>query len=213
MDLHLKNLRPDYLPEIRWSESEIWDKNITWNSGEIIVIRGESGRGKSTLLRILYGLEHRYQGRLIWGGSAIEPFRIKPWPILRRKHLSVILQDFYLLKELNGWQQLQLIPGAQKAWQKSIIEEYCQELSIADCMERPLATWSKGQQQRMAIVRALASPADWILADEPFSHLDQNNTQKAVSLILQHCAQKKCGWILTHLDEWSDSIPNHCYKI
>jgi len=200
MDLHLSSLRPDFLSSQVYEESDLWDKKITWHAGSSIGIYGPSGRGKSTFLRILYGLEQKYAGSFSWGTDEIRKEQIDPWPRLRRSHLSIVLQDFHLLPELNGWQQLELLPGFKKEALATEIDFYCQHLDIGHCMDRPLSTWSKGQQQRMAIVRALASPAEWILMDEPFSHLDQKNTEKAAELIDGIARKWKCGYILTHLN-------------
>jgi putative ABC transport system ATP-binding protein len=68
-------------------------------------------------------------------------------------------------------------------------------------MQQQCGLCSYGEQQRIAIIRALIQPFEWLLMDEPFSHLDENNTAKAAALIADECSQRNAGFIITDLDD------------
>ena len=89
----------------------------------------------------------------------------------------------------------------------AVIDQMADRLGISNIMDQPAAICSYGEQQRIAIIRALVQPFSWLLMDEPFSHLDNANTQKAVDLIGEECTKRKAGFILTDLDE--DTLFNY----
>jgi putative ABC transport system ATP-binding protein len=90
----------------------------------------------------------------------------------------------------------------------AMLNEMIEQLGIGHIMQRSTAICSYGEQQRIAIIRALVQPFDLLLMDEPFSHLDQINTKKAASLIADACKLRGAGFILTDLDE-DDNFDYH----
>jgi putative ABC transport system ATP-binding protein len=76
-----------------------------------------------------------------------------------------------------------------------------EQLGITKILHQRAGICSYGEQQRIAIIRALMQPFEWLLMDEPFSHLDQENTRKAAALITEECNKRNAGFILTDLDD------------
>ncbi len=76
-----------------------------------------------------------------------------------------------------------------------------EKLGIASILHQRAGLCSYGEQQRIAIIRALVQPFSWLMMDEPFSHLDIANTKKAAALIAEECRKRNAGFLLTDLDE------------
>jgi putative ABC transport system ATP-binding protein len=82
-----------------------------------------------------------------------------------------------------------------------MIDSMAEELGISHILDQKAGLCSYGEQQRIAIIRALIQPFEWLFMDEPFSHLDIENTRKAVALIESECIKRKAGFIITDLDD------------
>ncbi len=192
---------PDFLEPAVVEASEVWGEALTWEPGQRIAVRGPSGRGKSSLIRILSGREARYSGNLSIGGHAVLPGQVKPWPLLRREVLSAVFQDMHLFPELTGWENLGALPSRAPGLDDARLRDWAERLDIVELLERPAAEGSQGQRQRLAILRGLAAPCQWLLLDEPFSHLDKTSTERAQSLITEQQSERGFGCILTFLDD------------
>ncbi|HMP94224.1 MAG TPA: ATP-binding cassette domain-containing protein, partial [Phnomibacter sp.] len=83
----------------------------------------------------------------------------------------------------------------------SAITQMAEQLGVSHVLHQRASTCSYGEQQRIAIIRALMQPFSWLLMDEPFSHLDKENTTKAAALIAEECAKRGAGFLLTDLDD------------
>jgi putative ABC transport system ATP-binding protein len=82
-----------------------------------------------------------------------------------------------------------------------VIDDMSDALGISSILDQRAGLCSYGEQQRIAIIRALMQPFDWLLMDEPFSHLDAENTKKAALIIQNECKKRNAGFLLTDLDE------------
>ena len=89
-------------------------------------------------------------------------------------------------------------------YDEKIIDTMAERLGITHILNQTAATCSYGEQQRIAIIRSLMQPFEWLIMDEPFSHLDEANTAKAAALIDEECKKRNAGFILTDLDEDSN---------
>ena len=199
-DLTLKALRPTYLDEAVCAASCCWGETLTWKEGARVGVQGPSGQGKSTLIRILCGIETAYTGSFAYGSTEVVRGRVASWPRLRSQVVSVVLQDLRLVPEWSGEENLRLVPVWADGVDRATINDWSERLEIQELLGRAVETWSKGQAQRLAILRALISPARWLLLDEPFSHLDALRTREAVTLIEDVSEARGQGWVVTHLD-------------
>ena len=89
----------------------------------------------------------------------------------------------------------------QPFYESNVIDIMAEQLGITSILNQKAATCSYGEQQRIAIIRSLVQPFYWLIMDEPFSHLDKNNIDKATALIEAECKKRKAGFILTDLED------------
>lgn len=201
MNLTLQQLSPTPLRDkIRPNSSDIWMKDIVLKQGEQIFIQAPSGTGKTTLVHILYGLRKDYEGEMLWGDDVIATMDGEQLAYMRATYVSVVFQDLRLFPELTVWENLELKRQLTNTIPQDRVETMLAALGIADKKDSLAKTLSYGEQQRVAIIRALLQPFDWLLMDEPFSHLDHVNIEKAASLISEVVAINKAGILLADLE-------------
>lgn len=197
MRIEIDRVRPRFLADPVVERSEIWGRSHVLAPGCRWVVHGPSGRGKSTFLRILFGLERRFSGTLSIDGEPVsgEPFRL--WPRLRFRSIAFVPQEFLLFGDSDGWANLARLPRHAENVDADRIAAWADRLGILPQMARPTDTWSLGQRQRLAILRALAAPFSFLLLDEPFSNLDPDSAESALGLVEEVSAEREAGWILT----------------
>lgn len=181
--------------------SEVWLQKLLFTSPEYISIQAPSGTGKTTLIHYLCGLRHDYEGSVKWNNEDISNKNSEEIAQLRSREISVIFQDMRLFPELTAWENLEIKRGITDTTAPNDVAEWMNRLGIGDKKNSLVKTMSYGEQQRLAIVRALLQPFSFLLMDEPFSHLDQKNTALAATLILELVQQNNAGLLLADLDE------------
>ncbi len=202
MQLSLQGVVPVPLREkINTYQSGIWNGSRDFKQGEYIFIQAPSGTGKTTLVHILYGLRKDYEGHVGWDNTDITTADSETMARLRAGSLSVIFQDMRLFPELTAWQNIDLKRRLTKSVTEQQAMEWMDRLGLNDKKSSLARTLSYGEQQRVAIIRALVQPFEWLLMDEPFSHLDHVNIDKARALIAEVVKQRSAGMILADLDE------------
>jgi len=202
LSLHFQGLIPIPLRErLQSRESEIWLQEIQWTAAEQIFLQAPSGTGKTTLLHILYGLRNDYEGQVRWGSGVIRTMDPEQLASLRQKEISVIFQDLRLFPTLTTWENLEIKRMLTNTISQEEVRSWMDRLGIADRTEQAAATLSYGEQQRVAILRALLQPFSWLLMDEPFSHLDAHNTQLASKLIQEVVTRNQGAFLLLDLDD------------
>lgn len=203
MKIQLQQLVPVPLKE-KFSQrtSDIWNTSITFHEGEWIKIVAPSGTGKTTLMNILYKVRHDYEGSVKWNDQDLKNISGDELAQLRQQNVSVIFQDLRLFENLTARENIELNRVLQKPYYEAgMIDEMADKVGIAHILNQRAGVCSYGEQQRIAIIRALVQPFEWLIMDEPFSHLDIANTQKAANLIAVECKKRKAGFVLTDLDE------------
>jgi putative ABC transport system ATP-binding protein len=203
MQIQLQQVVPVPLKE-KFSQrrSDIWNTNITFDAGDWIKIVAPSGTGKTTLLNILYKVRHDYEGAVQWDNRDLKNISGDHLAKLRQQHVSVIFQDLRLFENLTARENIELNRVLQQPfYEAAMIDEMAGLLGITHILNQRAGVCSYGEQQRIAIIRALVQPFEWLIMDEPFSHLDIANTRKAADLIAMECKKRKAGFVLTDLDE------------
>ncbi len=213
MQFQLKHIVPTPLKDIfSQRQSDIWNKDITFLKEEYIKIKAPSGTGKTTFIHILYKLRHDFEGHVLYDSTNIVEIKKDELAIIRQQKISIIFQDLRLFPNLTAAENIELKRVMQTPiYEKNIIHEMAEKLGIVHILKQKAGLCSYGEQQRIAIIRALVQPFDWLLMDEPFSHLDEQNTHKAAWLISEECAKRKAGFIITDLDE--DNHFNYTKKL
>jgi putative ABC transport system ATP-binding protein len=203
MQLHIDSIVPVPLKEKFSNRSSgIWNKKISFAVGEWIKIVAPSGTGKTTLMNIVYKLRHDYEGSVSWDNANLKSITRDELAALRQLKVSVIFQDLRLFENLTARENIELNRVLQKPFYESgRIDEMAEMLGITHILNQRAGVCSYGEQQRIAILRALVQPFEWLMMDEPFSHLDIANINKAATLIAGECKKRSAGFVLTDLDE------------
>jgi putative ABC transport system ATP-binding protein len=200
MHLHLNNLLPTYFDEERKRTSEIWGKELHFKKGEYIKIVAPSGSGKTSLMSFLYGTRNDYNGRISYNGKNIRDFSIEDFANSRKDEVSIVFQDLRLFAEQTVFENLEIKRQLDPFHPSEKIKEMLERLGIGSKLNSKCKTCSYGEQQRVAIIRSLLQPFDFLLLDEPFSHLDENNSQKAMQLMLEEAEKRKAAIIFADLE-------------
>ena len=207
MRLSLQGVIPRPLREkVDTYASGIWKSNVSLQTclpvggGEYVFVQAPSGTGKTTLIHILYGLRKDYDGQVQWDSTTLQKANEEELAQLRTNGVSVIFQDMRLFPELTAWENIDIKRQLTNTVTEQQAMEWMQRLGIADKKNSLGATLSYGEQQRVAIIRALLQPFSWLLMDEPFSHLDHANIEKAITLISEVVRQNNAGMLLADLD-------------
>jgi lipoprotein-releasing system ATP-binding protein len=170
--------------------------------GKITLIVGASGAGKSTLLHLLGGLDRPDNGKIYFGNENILTFSDDKLAKFRNKNIGFVFQFHHLLPEFTAAENIaipQMIFG--KSLDKSLkrADELLREVGLFERKDHKPAELSGGEQQRVAVARALANDPSIILADEPTGNLDSANSQVISDLIVQlNSKYKKTFVIVTH---------------
>ena len=182
-------------------ESDVWGKEVAFEQGVNCHVCAPSGTGKTTLSHILYGLRHDYDGEVLLGDVKAKSLSPDQWSALRQTELSIIYQDLKLLEEYTGFENIQIKNRLTNFFTPAEIEACADQLGIARLLGKACKQMSRGERQRVCILRALSQPFKWLILDEAFSHLDEANTNKAIALINDIAARNKAGVIACNLFE------------
>lgn len=199
MIIQLNNVLPHPLKEYGHSKESVWKNNITLDSKHKSLLNASSGRGKSTFASVLYGLRNDYTGEIKINEKDIRENNLDQWIELRRIKLSAVFQDLQLFGDLTTIENLMLKNELTNHQSKERIIQMLNLLGLGDKINQTCKTLSFGQQQRVAIIRSLLQPFEYLILDEPFSHLDDDNATIALQLINEETTSNKAGYILTTL--------------
>lgn len=199
MQIRLQNLAPSFFSEEKITGSQIWGKSVTIQKGEHLHVVAPSGSGKTSLTHFLYGIRIDYNGSIFFDNENIVSFTPEKLAMWRANHISIVFQDMRLFTDQTVFQNLEIKRILQPYHPKDKIFEMAEKLGIQTKLDKLCSTCSYGEQQRIAIIRSLLQPFDFLLLDEPFSHLDDGNTEKAMALIEEETAIRNAGIILNDL--------------
>ncbi|MFT4760658.1 MAG: putative ABC transport system ATP-binding protein [Paraglaciecola sp.] len=202
--IHLNNIKPIPLIETPGGispASDTFGQQLTFQRHKKYLVIAPSGKGKSTLLHIIYGLRNDFEGNLVIDEKPVANFEYDDWSELRQDKLSIIFQDLRLFPALTAMENIQLKANLKNFKTEAEIKKMAIQLEVEHLLEKQAKTLSYGQRQRVAIIRALCQPFDFLLLDEPFSHLDALNVKVASDLIETEVNKQKSGLILVSLEE------------
>ena len=199
MTLEFKTVLPHPLRDYQHAGDSVWKNTFTLDFPAKIMLNASSGKGKSTFVNTVYGVRHDYDGTVLLNGKDLKTLSLHEWIELRKNKLSVVFQDLQLFGDLTAWENLQLKNNLTNHRSEDEITAMMVRLGIGDKKNQSCKTLSLGQQQRVAIIRCLLQPFELLLMDEPFSHLDEENSRIALELICQETDRNKGGFVLTSL--------------
>lgn len=199
MQITIKQLAPAFLEKEKIHRSEIWNKDISFSKGEKIQLVAPSGSGKTSFVHFLYGMRKDYTGAVLFNGKEISNMNPEQTAAMRSGQLSIVFQDLRLFIDHSALENIS-IKRALEPFGEDRISEMAEKLGIVSKLQQAAGICSYGERQRIAIIRALQQPFDFIVLDEPFSHLDEANSKKALALIEEEAAKRNAGIILADLE-------------
>ena len=181
--LECKNLTKDYYSGENVIKA-VDNANLTFEQGEFTAITGPSGSGKSTLLHVLSSLENPTSGEVIYNGESLKKYNDNQLSILRRRRFGFVFQAYNLVQELTGMENI-LLPVMldKKTPDEAYLNKLIEVLGIGDRIGHLPSAMSGGQQQRIAIARALANKPSILFADEPTGNLDGKSGREVLALL------------------------------
>ena len=199
MQIKLQQVIPVFIEKEKTDRSQVWGEAVVFNKASNVQIVAPSGSGKTSLVHFLYGLRKDYDGTILYDNNDIRNFDVEKFSSWRQQYISVIFQDLRLFSEQTVFENINIKRVLNPFHTEDKIQAMAERLGIGNKLSKPLKTCSYGEQQRIAIIRSLMQPFDFLLADEPFSHLDENNRVKAMELVQEEADARNAGIILADL--------------
>ena len=193
--------------------SDIWHRDLIFRKGERCLIEAASGTGKSSLCSYLYGYRGDYEGIITFDGKNIRSLDTAGWTTLRRRSLSLLFQELRLFPELTALENVLLKNRLSGYKSRQEILTLFEAADIADKVNEKTGILSFGQQQRVAFIRCLCQPFDFILLDEPVSHLDENNARILARLLEEEAGRQGAGILVTSIGKALPLSYDHTYKL
>jgi putative ABC transport system ATP-binding protein len=192
------------------------DVNLSYAQGEIIAILGKSGSGKSTLLNLISGIDRVDCGEIYLGDLCLTGMNDQARTLFRRKQIGFVFQFFNLIPTLTVWENLVLpleLNGSLDAFHTAQAVTLLEEVGLADRRKSFPDRLSGGEQQRLAIGRALVHDPSLLLADEPTGNLDEETGMHILELLERLTRKARKNMILvTHSPE-AASIADRTFRM
>ena len=209
----LRNTLPDVFLQRADIQSDVWLQEVVFEKEKNYLVEANSGTGKSSLCSYIYGFRKDYQGNIFFNQTNIHDLSIRQWVEQRKGHLSLMWQELRLFLELTAMENV-LIKNKLTDYQKrKTIDEWFERLGIADKRDALVGRMSFGQQQRVALIRALCQPFDFILVDEPISHLDDSNSRIMADMLVEEAKRQGAGVIATSIGKRIELNYDEQYKL
>jgi len=184
------------MSELEVSGSDIYlQKNIVFEKGKKYLLKANSGHGKSSVLNFIYACNNNFEGEIVFEG-----YSFKSLIENRRTKLSYVFQDFKLFSKLTLWENIKIKNNLTNHKTDKEIKVLIERLGLSHKNDQLVKTLSLGQRQRVSIIRALCQPFNFLLLDEPFSHLDENNIKILTNIIDEELKLQQAGFIMTTLN-------------
>ena len=179
--------------------SDIWKQDVTFEKGKRYLVEANSGTGKSSLCSYIYGYRHDYQGQILFDGEDIRRYAVAKWTDIRKNHFALLWQELRMFPELTALKNVQIKNCLTRFQKKKQTLEWFDMLGITEKLNAKVECLSYGQQQRVALVRALCQPFDFLLLDEPVSHLDDSNSEIMERVVMAEVKRQGAGVIATSI--------------
>lgn len=199
MNISLRNVIPDPLADDDLSDSQIWATEQSIDARSFTLVTSASGKGKTSLASFLYGIRKDFAGTIAFDNASVGTFNLDKWAELRKKTISFMFQKLAIFPELSALDNILIKNSLTDFKTEKEIQTLAEELGVDHILNKPAGIISFGQRQRVGIIRALCQPFTFIVLDEPFSHLDEENIRIASTLITKECTAQKAGLILMSL--------------
>lgn len=196
-NISMQHVIPDVFSPEDVGESQIWLKEFTFVRGRHYLVEAASGSGKSSMCSFIYRNRSDYRGSIGFDGRDAKSLTADEISDLRCHNIALLPQELRLFGQLTAIDNVRIKNRLTGYCSEKQIIEMFGRLGIADKINRPASLLSIGQMQRVALIRALCQPFDFIFLDEPVSHLDENNNRIVASLIYETAEAQNASIIAT----------------
>ena len=179
--------------------SEVWDNEIELEKGRSYLIEAASGTGKSSLCSFIYGYRKDYEGKISFDDADIKSLTNAGWTEIRQKHIGIMFQELRLFPELTAGENVIIKNNLTGFRSMEQIKSWFSMFGIEGKWNEPVGKMSFGQQQRVAFIRMLCQPSDFLLMDEPVSHLDDGNGKIMGDILAKEIKDRGVGVIVTSI--------------
>jgi ABC-type lipoprotein export system ATPase subunit len=204
---------PDFLSDADVSRSEIWHREVCFRKDGYYLISATSGAGKSSFLSYLFGERTDYTGDITYDDRNIISLKPSEWANVRQNVIAFVFQGLRLFSELTAFENIKQKNRLTCHKTDDEIMSMLEYAGLAEKRNEKAARLSFGQQQRVAIIRALCQPFDFLLMDEPFSHLDNANIEKMTDLVTHELQSRKAGLLLCSLGDEYPFVYSSKFKV
>lgn len=205
--IELRNALPNVFVNRDDIVSDVWLKDIEFEKDKLYLVEANSGTGKSSLCSYIYGYRQDYQGQILFDGVDIRQNSVKQWVNIRKKHFALLWQELRIFPELTAMENVEIknkLAGVLGFQKKKTILDWFEQLGVADKVDVKMGRMSFGQQQRVALIRALCQPFDFIFVDESISHLDDTNSEIMGRILTAEAKRQGAGVISTSIGKHID---------
>lgn len=179
--------------------SEVWDNEVKLEKGKSYLIEAASGTGKSSLCSFIYGYRKDYEGKISFDDADIKSLTNAGWTEIRQKHIGIMFQELRLFPELTAGENVIIKNNLTGFRSMEQIKSWFSMLGIEGKWNEQVGKMSFGQQQRVAFIRMLCQPSDFLLMDEPVSHLDDGNGKIMGDILAKEIKDRGVGVIVTSI--------------
>ena len=194
-EITLDSLLPRVFAREEMTYSQVWRKKVVLRRGGRYLVEAASGGGKSSLAAYIMGSRRDYEGSLEFDGKDAASLSIAEWQDIRRSHIAYLPQELSLFPEISAIDNIRLKAELTGDAGMYRIDEWLDRLGLSGRRDYPAGRLSIGQQQRVALIRCLCQPFDFVLLDEPVSHLDEANNRIAARIVEEEAERQGAGII------------------
>ena len=211
--IHFNHVLPQVFAQREDLQSELWKHDVVFEKGKTYLVEADSGQGKSTFCSYITGYRHDYTGEILFDEKDTKIFKVPKWVELRKLHISHLFQELRLFPELTALENVEIKNHLTGFKTRNQIVEWFEQLGIGDKLSAKVGLMSFGQQQRVAMIRALVQPFDFLLADEPISHLDDTNSKVMGDIMMQEAQEQGAAVIVTSIGKHMALNYDHIVKL
>jgi ABC-type lipoprotein export system ATPase subunit len=197
--IKLYNGIPEIFAQREDLRSDIWNREFCFERGKSYLIKAASGTGKSSLCSYLYGQRGDYRGSIMFDDIDIARLSTREWCDIRQQSISILFQDLKLFGELTAFENVVIKNSITNTKSELEIKLLFEQLGVDDKLNTRADRMSFGQQQRVALIRALCQPYKFLILDEPISHLDDANSDIMRDIIVQDASDRGAAIIATSI--------------
>lgn len=194
-------------------KSEVWQQDVKFEKNKLYLVEAMSGTGKSTLCSYILGYRHDYTGKVMFDATDTKSISVSEWVNIRQRNISHLFQELRLFPELTALENVMIKNNLTNFKPVDEIKDWFERLGIGDKLNAKVGRMSFGQQQRVAMMRALVQPFDFILADEPISHLDDTNSAIMADIMMTEAKRQGAGVIVTSIGKHMELDYDKVYKL